>query len=297
MPVNWHDRYPTPQEPRRTLRPMTPDDLDAAVALSRSVGWQHTHTDWERLRFWSEGGCYVIDEDGRGLVGTVTTTPYSIDLGWIGMVIVAPDRQRRGLGGQLLRAAIDHLVAQGVQRIMLDASDSGRPLYERSGFRVVCKIERWQGRASTYLGPRARAMRPDDVAAVLAEDRALFGLARGHILIRLLEEFPDLAWVDRQGTRINGYLMGQRRQHGVQLGPWMSWDVAAGERLLRVALEQLQGEPVTLHIPDSNGRARLLVENHNLRKTAQRTRMIYGDATPPRGELLAEMAITSLATG
>ncbi len=295
--LSWHDRYRSVRAGERVLRRMMPDDIPAAVALAERLGWQHEADHWQRLLSWSPEGCFVLEEPEVGLVGTVSTTPYGTVLGWIGMLMVLPERQRQGLGQQLMRAALDHLIARGTQRIMLDSTDVGRALYQRLGFRPVCKIERWEGRASTYLGPRARRMRAEDRPAVLALDRTLFGLDRQHILSRLLDDYPDLAWVDYEGSDLQGFLLGHRRHGQVNLGPWMSLSLPAAERLLRVAFEQLQGQNVVLHLPDYNGRSLILASNHNLRRTGYCTRMIYGNAEPPQGQALAELAITSFATG
>lgn len=297
MSLVWQDRYQPRHEPERTLRRLAPDDLPAATALCHSVGWLHLPAEWQRLCAWSPEGCFVLEEaDGR-LVGTVTTTPYGTELGWIGMLVVAPDRQRRGLGQQLMRAALDYLIARGTERIMLDASEAGRALYRRLGFRELYKVERWEGKASTYLGPRARCMRPADLEAVLELDTVLFGVRRTPVLRHLLGEFPDLAWVDYVQGRPEGYLLGRRTASGIYLGPWMSWSAASAERLLLIALEQLQGQPVAINIPDYNGRSLLLARNHNFKRAYHCTRMIYGEAAPVRGQPLTELGVNSLATG
>jgi GNAT superfamily N-acetyltransferase len=295
--VSWEDRYQPRREPDRTLRPMSPHDIPAAVALLQSMGWKHEAKDWARLLAWSPDGCFVIEEVERGIIGTVSTTPYGTEQGWIGMMLIAPDRQRQGLGRQLMRAALDHLIARGTERIMLDASEAGRPLYRSMGFRDLYNVEHWEGKASTYLGARARPMRPEDVDAVLELDARLYGFPRRHILVRLLEEFPDLAWVDVHKGRLEGYLLGRRMADSVDLGPWMSASAASAERLLLIALEQLQGQTVTLNIPDSNSRGIVLASDHNLQRVWQTTRMAYGDRLSQSGEPLAELAVTSLATG
>ncbi|HVO68437.1 MAG TPA: GNAT family N-acetyltransferase [Aggregatilineaceae bacterium] len=297
MVLDWHDRYRPRREVDRTLRQMTPDDIPASVALAERVGWRHQARDWARLLAWSPDGCFLIEEAGGRITGTVSTTPYGTELAWIGTLVVAPDRQRHGLGRQLMRAALDYLITKGTERIMLDATDVARPLYRSLGFREVCKIERWEGRASTYLGQRAQCLHSDDVPAILDLDAPWFGVSRTHILIRLLEEFPDLAWVDYQGRKLEGYLLGRQTKNGVHLGPWMSWSAASGERLLLAALEQLQGQPVALDTPDYNGRGQILASDHNLRRAHQRTRMVYGSGEPVLGQPLAQLAIASLATG
>lgn len=293
----WQDRYKSRREPDRTLRIMTREDISSAGALETSVGWTSEQASWERLLKWSPEGCFVIDEVDRGIIGTVTTTTYGTTLAWIGKLIVAPDRRSAGLGRQLMRSALDCLIERGTERIMLDATDLGRPLYESLGFRSLYKVERWEGRASTYLGPRARPMTSDDLADVFELDSVLFGVRRKHILTRLLEEFPDLAWVDYKQGRVEGYLLGQRTSKGVYLGPWMSWNTASAERLLLIALEKFQGQTITMNIPDTNSRAIILANNHNLQRIRHCTRMIYGDASPINGELMTEYSVASLATG
>ena len=295
--LDWNDRFRPRRQPDRTLRIMTPDDIPAAAALSGRIGWALGAADWARLLHWSPDGCFVVEEEERGVIGTVTTTPYDTALAWIGALIVDPDCQRQGVGRQLMRAALDYLIARGTARIMLDATEVGRPLYESMGFRRMHAVERWEGRASTYLGPRARLMEPDDVPAVLELDTVLFGLKRAHILIRLLEEFPDLAWVDYERGRLEGYLLARRTAAGYDLGPWMSWTAASAERLLRAALEQLQGEQVTANVPDTSARGLILMRNHNFRRIRRCTRMIYGDAIPIHGEPMAQLAVAALATG
>jgi hypothetical protein len=77
----------------------------------------------------------------------------------------------------------------------------------------------------------------------------------------------------------------------------MSRTIASAERLLLVALEQLQGQPIVMNIPDNNGRSLILASDHNLSRVRQCTRMIYGDAVPVQGEPLTELAVGTLATG
>jgi len=297
LSLDWNDRYRPQRQPDRTLRNMTPDDIPAAVALIGHTRWALGTEDWARLLHWSPDGCFVLEEEERGIIGTVSTTSYDTALAWIGMLVVDPERRQQGIGRQLMRAALDYLIARGTARIMLDASEIGRSLYEEMGFRRVHAVERWEGKASTYLGTRARAMQPGDVPAVLELDTVLFGLRRTHILTRLLEEFPDLAWVDYERGQLEGYVLARRTPGGIYLGPWMSWTAAAAERLLRAALEHLQGENVTVNVPDNNARGLILMHNHNFRRIRHSTRMIYGDTTPVHGEPLAQLSVAALATG
>ncbi len=296
MSLSWNERYQAPP-PGRTLRYMTRDDLPGAVALTGRVGWSYDLADWTRLFDLATDGCFVIEEEGRGIIGTTTTISYGSALAWIGMVIVDPERQRQGCGRQLVRAALDHLIARATERIMLDSSPAGRPLYEQMGFRRLHHIEHWEGRASTFLGPRAARLRLDDLPALLEFDAAMFGIDRSRVLAQQVEHFPEIAWVSWSREGLQGYLLGRARATGVVLGPWLATSPAAAEELLRAALEQLQGKQVIMNLPDDNARAIVLAHSHNLSRSRTATRMIYRDAQPIRREPLIEYAIGSLATG
>jgi GNAT superfamily N-acetyltransferase len=84
-----------------SLGVLTEDDVAGALALGDVLGWNKTADDWTRIIRLSPAGCFAARE-GSGLVGTITTTAYGQTLAWIGMMIVHPDRQRRGIGAALM---------------------------------------------------------------------------------------------------------------------------------------------------------------------------------------------------
>lgn len=63
-----------------------------------------------------------------------TTEAYVINL------FVVPERRRQGIGQLLLDSCLDHAAAHGYRRLVLHATDDGRPMYERAGF---VRSERW----------------------------------------------------------------------------------------------------------------------------------------------------------
>ena len=110
-------------------------DVSSAQSLVEIAGWNQLPADWLRLLTREPRGCFKATAAGR-LLGTVTTIVYGTELAWIGMMLVHPDARRQGIGTQLMRHAIDSLLAQGVKSIALDATPAGRPLYEQLWFKV-----------------------------------------------------------------------------------------------------------------------------------------------------------------
>ena len=129
------------------LRLLNSGDLAAAVKLSTSAGWNQTAEDWSMLMQLAPDGCFGIEVDGR-LVSTTTLVCYGQRLAWIGMVLTDAEYRGRGFAGRLLAEALDRADSMGVETLKLDATDQGRPLYEKMGFIPEQAIERW-----TRVGP------------------------------------------------------------------------------------------------------------------------------------------------
>ncbi|SEQ15568.1 tRNA (guanosine(37)-N1)-methyltransferase TrmD [Microlunatus flavus] len=87
-----------------------------------------------------EPGTVLVARDGARIVGTVRVAPRPDGSWWLSRLVVAPDRQGRGLGSALLRRALG-LVPAGAAVGLLTGAASRRnlALYRRSGFRVVAE--------------------------------------------------------------------------------------------------------------------------------------------------------------
>jgi len=125
-----------------TIDLLTESDLPAALRLSTQAGWNQLEIDWHRLlTLWPET-CFAGRVNGQ-LIATSTLATYATDVGWIGMVLVDEAHRGQGHGGEILDAAIHSARQRGIQTIGLDATDLGRPVYLKRGFRDVAGIDRW----------------------------------------------------------------------------------------------------------------------------------------------------------
>ena len=124
----------------------------------------------------------VADEDGR-VVGTGVATANG-SVGWVGAIFVDVQRRRSGLGTALSAAVVDALEARGCTTQLLIATDEGRPIYERLGFRLDTRYVRVVAPEGPPPGidGRVRALESRDVDAVVALDREATGEDRSVIL-------------------------------------------------------------------------------------------------------------------
>lgn len=139
-----------------TVRRVQAQEHEAVGALTlaayRALPNYHAETSYEaelvdaRRRAEAAEVLVAVDADGR-ILGAVTyvrdrTNPYAEwddeDAAGIRMLAVAPDAQRRGVGGELVRACIERARADGKRRLVLHSTPwmtSAHRLYERLGFR------------------------------------------------------------------------------------------------------------------------------------------------------------------
>ena len=141
------------------LRLLLSEDIDRAFELSSLAGWNQTRDDW-RFLLESAEVCLAVEEDRR-LASTATLICYGAKLAWVGMVLTHPDFRRRGFARLLMNEIMQRAFELKIATVKLDATDFGRNLYERFGFRAEQTVERWErpGGADDTELPRERIVR------------------------------------------------------------------------------------------------------------------------------------------
>lgn len=139
------------------LRPLTPADVDAVVALEQVLFGRSA---WSRAMVREElggpGRWYVGADASAPEVGLAAYAGSWFD-GQVAQVMtigVVPSAQRQGWGTRLLETLIGHARGVGAEAVLLEVrvdNDPAIALYERFGFRT--------------LGIRPRYYQPEDVDA------------------------------------------------------------------------------------------------------------------------------------
>lgn len=211
------------------LRRMTEADLDAAYALSEEQKWPHRPEDWAMLQALGQG--YVIEDDGK-VVGTAMSWPFGDNAATVGMVIVSPACQGRGLG----RALMDALLADLDGRtVMLNATAEGEPLYRKIGFAEAGVILQHQGVPNAVPviemlpGERVRPMGSKDLPLLRDLSRAATGMDRDAVTDAILAD-GQCVILTRDNAPV-GFAIFRRFGRGYLIGPTIAPD-AHGARVL-----------------------------------------------------------------
>jgi GNAT superfamily N-acetyltransferase len=277
---------------------MLPADLDIAARLAASEGWDsETRLELESLHAYQPSACFVAEQDGQR-VGTCIAVPYR-EFGFVGELIVVPEARGAGLGRALLEHACRSLQTRRIRSIFLDGMLKAVPLYERLGFRMLCRSWRFAGCLPARAHPQVRPMRPADLAAVSALDRLAFGADRGFFLERRLALYPQLCLVLERIGQIDGFILGRLGRSSVSAGPMVLRSASAADSAcLLEALACASGEAeLRLGVLDASPAAVAMLETYGLeRSPLSPWRMVLGKAGLPGDPSLAA-AIGSPAKG
>jgi ribosomal protein S18 acetylase RimI-like enzyme len=266
------------------IRIMTPADTSGGMRLTEIAGWNQTEEDWQRFLAANPDGCFVAEWDGH-FAGTVTTIIYGKALAWIGMVLVDPEFRGRGIGTALLTKAVDHLGARQIPCVKLDATEEGRPIYERQGFQAEYAIERHAlqkpNSASTRVAEskRTEAMNSQSAAVlenILTMDREVFGADRSGLLRSVARASPEFVIASQQDSSLGGYALGRKGSRADHLGPWVARSECAARQILEDFLARSKREVVFVDALQQHSWVLALLAEHGFRHSRSLTRMYRG---------------------
>ena len=262
-----------------SMRDMTARDIPHLFALSQAVAWPHREED---LRFLLGLGHGVAATGPDGAVeGCAAWWPFGAAVASVGLVIVRPDLQGRGIGGALMRRALD---AAGPRRLHLHATEAGRALYERSGFVAVGLVRQHQGVAQPGEIGRAsgvRPLRPDDRTAVLALDAAAVDADRSALFDALAALGHGFAY--EEGGRITGFAFRRAFGRGQVLGPLAGETGTAALALLKAGVQAAAGAFLRVDTPVDDAAFRHQLTAMGLPEVATAVPMVRGGPARPAG--------------
>lgn len=248
-----------------SIRAMKETDISAADSLRDAAGWNQTRADWERTILYEPTGCFVAIA-AEEVVGTVTTTTYGSELGWIGMMLVREDFRRRGIATALMTHAINYLNSRSIKCIKLDATPAGLPVYERLGFRAEWQFHRWAHPGNEI--PENAAIEQPNGDSFYPGDRRAFGVDRSDWLRHVAADSVVI-------NRVEGFGMLRPGRKADYLGPVSAATLSAAEQIIGQLLGGSAGS-IFWDIPSPNEDALVMATALGFAPFRELTRMWTG---------------------
>jgi GNAT superfamily N-acetyltransferase len=260
-----------------TFHPFDRGHIPGAHALSQAESWPHRPQDWALFLSLSEGAAAV---DGERVVATALATPFG-PVACANMIIVDAGRRGLGLGRRVMEAAMARVDAQEWRLI---ATEAGLPLYRKMGFEEYGRIVQHQGVVAAdaaQAGASPEPAGPQDLAALLALDRAATGMERRPLYAALLEAgavhvLRDAAGAIRAGAALRPFGRGE------VLGPVLARDAAEAREIMAPLIASRAGRFVRVDTPERLGLGTWLVEL-GLARVGGGVQMRKGAAVPAPG--------------
>ncbi len=204
--------------------------------------------------------------DGDQLVGTGTAI-YGGKTGWIAHIIVIPEYRGHGLGQQLTNKSKEILKEKGCATISLIATDLGKPVYEKTGFKVDCWYNFFQKDSlpDKHLLENIGTITDSDMDDILELDKKITGEDRS----RMIKAFPFSGYLVKEHGIVKGYYLDKFEE-----GPVIASDSVSGISLL----SQKHSNGIQKAVfPEDNKSALRFFEDNGFKLINKAARMYCGE--------------------
>jgi len=275
-----------------TIRTMTRDEVDLAVAWAAREGWN------PGLR---DAGCFHAADPGGFLLGlyrgrpavTISAVRYGDAYAFVGFYIAAPEYRGRGLGFAVWQRAFEGLSRRTVG---LDGVVGQQANYAKTGFVLAHRNVRYGGEPPARpVAPTIRALVDADWGAVEAYDRAHFPAPRRAFLQAWLSASGHRVLGCFDGSDLRGYGVVRPCREGAKIGPLFADRAEIAADLFDGLAAAEPARPLFLDVPEPNAAAVELTVSRDLAPVFETARMYRGVA--PELPLARIFGITSFELG
>jgi GNAT superfamily N-acetyltransferase len=267
--------------PPYQIKTMGRRELDLAIDWAAAEGWNPGLHDGDCF-YTADPKGFWVGRLGDEAIASISVVKYDDSFGFLGFYIVKPEFRGQGYGFQLWQAGLAYL--QGCN-IGLDGVVAQQDNYLKSGFQLAYRNIRYQGISpdSATTPPPAGIVPLSSlpIAAVIPYDRLFFPADRTAFLTRWLVQPESYGFgVMAQGD-LGGYGVIRRCREGFKIGPLFADRPDFALALFQTLIAQVpSGQAFYLDVPEVNGAAIALAEQHGMTRVFETARM-YTQNPPP----------------
>lgn len=221
--------------------------LDETLKLAAQAGWTNRRDDWSML---VGLGCGYVAIMNNHVVGTMCMTFFG-EVATIGALIVDEKMRRQGLGGQLMKLALERA---GNRECRLIASSDGKPLYRKLGFDQLEAVPIHRGVVVRVEAPDwAEWAIRDDFDQISEIDRSATGIDRRALIATLWNKGAFA--VIRYAGKVVGYAAMLPYGGGEVVGPVVACSTDEARRLLSFLFSHRIGALIRVDLRQQSGLA------------------------------------------
>ncbi|AVR31411.1 MULTISPECIES: GNAT family N-acetyltransferase [Bacillus cereus group] len=210
------------------------EQIGDIVALSSYIGWDYNREEIDTV--FNSGIVYGVWNERKELIASAAIILYGEALASIGMVIVHPNYKGRGIGKVITNSCMSSVSAQ--TPIMLIATDEGKPLYEKLGFRVVSYVSKYicnSYNVNDYcVGNEDYMVKYEecDLEKIIKIDENAFGTNRKVFLKKRIMQSEQCNVVKDKEQNVLGYGLSIQTPENKIIGPVVAKNNAMAMRIV-----------------------------------------------------------------
>ncbi|HDR8170690.1 TPA: GNAT family N-acetyltransferase [Bacillus thuringiensis] len=210
------------------------ENIDDIVVLSSYIGWDYNRKEIETI--FDSGIVYGVWNERKELIASAAIILYGEKLASIGMVIVHPNYKGSGIGKAITNSCIMTVSAQ--TPIMLIATDEGKPLYEKLGFRAVSDVSKYicnsYNANHKYAGNEEYMMDYEEgnLEEIIKIDEYAFGTNRKEFLKKRIIQSEQCIVVKGKEQNVLGYGLSVQTPENKIIGPVVAKNDAMAMRIV-----------------------------------------------------------------
>ncbi|HHP1113270.1 GNAT family N-acetyltransferase [Bacillus cereus] len=216
------------------LERLREEQIGDIVSLSSYIGWDYNREEIETI--FNAGIVYGVWNEKEELIASAAIILYGEKLASIGMVIVHPDYKGRGIGKIITEACVKSVSAH--TPIMLIATDEGKPLYEKLGFRAVSYVSKYI--CNSYNAKHYCVRNEDyvmnyeegDLEKIIKIDEYAFGTNRKEFLKKRIMQSEQCIVVKDKEQNVLGYGLSIQTPENKIIGPVVAKNNAMAMRIV-----------------------------------------------------------------
>ncbi|HDR7776088.1 MULTISPECIES: GNAT family N-acetyltransferase [Bacillus] len=229
------------------------ENIEDIVALSSYIGWDYNRAEVETI--FNSGIVYGVWNEGGKLIASAAIILYGEAFASIGMVIVHPDYKGRGIGKAITSSCMNSVSAR--TPIMLIATEEGKPLYEKLGFRSVSYVSKYI--CNSYnaddhcVGNENYMMNYEvgDLEKIIKIDGYAFGTNRKEFLKKRIMQSEQCIVVKDKEQSVLGYGLSIQTPENKIIGPIVAKN---DEMAMRIVHDLARGHHGKLRIDVLEGK-------------------------------------------
>jgi GNAT superfamily N-acetyltransferase len=254
------------------VRPMLQNELDFAIELAASEGWNPGLYDRDCFYAADKTGFFIglLDDEP---IACLSAVKYSDAFGFIGLYIVKQPYRGKGYGIQIWNAGLTYLHGCNMG---LDGVIAQQHNYKKSGFQLAYRNMRYQGLTGGELPNDTRLIELANVdfAKINRYDQAFFPVNRVAFLKAWLNQPDSTALGMVQNNQLVAYGVIRPCRTGYKIAPLFADNPDLANTLFCALKARVKaGQPVYLDIPELNPAALALVQQHEMAMVFETARM------------------------